>query len=244
MNLGWIFIFLFLSIKKDGISRHVFHMFVGCEFTAKNGWILRHVFHMFAGCEFRAKNGWILRHVFHMFAGCEFLTKNERILRHVFHMFMRVWISDKEWMNFKACFSYVYEGVNVCVLCVFWWILKYVFHMFMGCEFLTKNGWISRCFSYVYRGVNFRQWRKRKKSPSKKKKVTKVTFVTLHILMIYLVNFMNISQFHELNGWKTRSHSVCLEFDGINSKNVTFIWFNLHAWGLIMSYYGLKWKQI
>ena len=36
MNLGWIFIYLFLSIKRDDISRHVFHMFVRCEFTAKN----------------------------------------------------------------------------------------------------------------------------------------------------------------------------------------------------------------
>ena len=87
MNSKWIFIYLFLSIKKDDISRYVFHIFAGCEFTAKNGWILRHVFHMFAGCEFTAKNGWILKYVF--------------------HMFMWVWIYSKEWLNFKACFSYV-----------------------------------------------------------------------------------------------------------------------------------------
>ena len=76
MNLGWIFIYLFLSKKKDDISRYVFHMFAGWEFTAKNSWILRQVFHMFAGCEFMAKNGWILKHVFHMFAECEFTAKS------------------------------------------------------------------------------------------------------------------------------------------------------------------------
>src|SRR5882762_3467922 len=37
---------------------------------------------------------------------------------------------------------------------------------------------------------------------------------------------------------------IYLEFDGINFKNMTFIWPNLHARGLIMSYYGLKCKQI
>ena len=36
--------------------------------------------------------------------------------------------------------------------------------------------------------------------------------------------------------------TVCLEFDGINLKHVTFIWLNLHAQSPIMSYYGLKWK--
>ena len=44
MNLGWIFIYLFLSIKKDDISRYVFHMFAGCEFMAKNGWIFEACF--------------------------------------------------------------------------------------------------------------------------------------------------------------------------------------------------------
>ena len=34
------------------------------------------------------------------------------ILKYVFHMFTGVWISDKEWMNFKVCFSYVYGGMN------------------------------------------------------------------------------------------------------------------------------------
>ena len=111
MNLGWNFIYLFLSIKRDDISRHVFHMFAGCEFTAKNGWILRHVFHMFAGV-------WISDKEWKNFELC-------------FSSVYGVWISDKEWKNLKACFSYVYGGVN------FWWILRYVFHMFMGCEFLT-----------------------------------------------------------------------------------------------------------
>ena len=129
-------------------------------------------------------------------------------------------------------FSYVYECVN------FWWILRYVFHMFMGCEFLTKNGWISRCFSYVYMGCEFQKMKKAKQKSFQKKKSDKSDICyTTHPYDIF-------SQFHELNGWKTGSHSVCLEFDGINSKNVTFIWLNLHAWGLIMSYYGLKWKQI
>ena len=51
-EFGMNFHLPFLSIKKDDISRYVFHMFAGCEFTAKNGWILRHVFHMFVGCKF------------------------------------------------------------------------------------------------------------------------------------------------------------------------------------------------
>ena len=37
---------------------------------------------------------------------------------------------------------------------------------------------------------------------------------------------------------------VYLEFDGINLKSMTFIWLNFHIWIPIMSYYGLKYKQI
>ena len=36
-EFGMNFHLPFLSIKKDDISRYVFHMFAGCEFTEKNG---------------------------------------------------------------------------------------------------------------------------------------------------------------------------------------------------------------
>ena len=127
----------------------------------------------------------------------------------------RVWISDKEWKNFELCFSSVYGGVN------FWQRMdefQDVFHMFTGV-------WISD-----------NEESETKVLPKKKSDKSDICHTT-HPYDIF-------SQFQELNGWKTGSHNVCLEFDGINSKNVTFIWLNLHAWGLIMSYYGLKWKQI
>ena len=118
-------------------------------------------------------------------------------------------------MNLKVCFF-------ICLWCVNFWQrmdeFQDVFHMFTGV-------WISD-----------NEESETKVLPKKKSDKSDICHTT-HPYDIF-------SQFQELNGWKTGSHNVCLEFDGINSKNVTFIWFNLHAWGLIMSYYGLKWEQI
>ena len=108
MNLGWNFLHLFLSIKKDDIQFVFFHKikdgnfitlwnefqgvfficFMRCKFLTKNRWDYGIFFICLWECEFLAKNGWILWYFFHPFMGHEFLTKNRWTLLYVFHLFM------------------------------------------------------------------------------------------------------------------------------------------------------------
>ena len=137
--------------------------------------------------------------------------------------------------EFEACFS--------CV-CRMWIYGKEWFHMFTGHKFLMMSRCFKVYFSYIYRGMFFiclwGVWISDKEKGRwflKLKKKCDICDIcdTCDI-------FCQKYPFHVLNGWKTEFHSICLEFDEINLKNVTFIWLNLHAQSLIMSYYGLKWK--
>ena len=90
MNLGWILLYLFLSIKKDDIQCVFFHKIKDGIFIT-----LQNEFQVYFSSVYEA---WIS-------------DKEQMKLWYVFHLFMGVWISDKEWMNFMVCFSSVFGGM-------------------------------------------------------------------------------------------------------------------------------------
>ena len=141
----------FLIIKvwiRDG---SIWDEFSSTFFKHKEGWYFKTCF---TGCEFTAKNGWILKYDFNMFMWVWIYNGKEWLnFRACFSYICEVWIYSTEWVNFEACFSYV---CRVWIYGNEWLNLKYVFHMFTGCEFLMKNGYFKVYFLYIY-GVNFLQ---------------------------------------------------------------------------------------
>ena len=138
----------FLIIKvwiRDG---SIWDEFSSTFFKHKEGWYFKTCF---TGCEFTAKNGWILKYDFNMFMWVWIYNGKEWLnFRACFSYICEVWIYSTEWVNFEACFSYV---CRVWIYGNEWLNLKYVFHMF---TVQVVNFWwrmdISRYIFYTFMG--------------------------------------------------------------------------------------------
>ena len=149
------------------------------------------------------------------FSRCEFLTKN----RWNYGMFFISLWGMKFWQRtdeFIVCFSSVYGSVN------FWQRMDGFYSSIY--EFLTKNGWI---LWYVFH--LFMVYMESMVTCNKCDTLSHLPLTPVKYMFIVLISAIDIFI------WSLMGSII---------KSMTFIWLNLHIQGLIMSYYGLKYKKI